>query len=64
MNIKDVNDTMILLFFYTDRHSSELTSLQVQKEYIIAILYAQHHTFMFSESEIHHEELTNIKILL
>lgn len=62
MSVKDINGTTNPLFFYTDERGRELAPSQVQKGYTIAILYAQHHTFMPSETGIRHEEPTNIKV--
>jgi hypothetical protein len=63
MEIKDV-DGMTVPLFYTHGRGSELGPSQVQKGYTIAILYAQRHTFMFSNPGIRHEEPTNIKVPL
>ncbi|KAK7888373.1 hypothetical protein LTR67_008719 [Exophiala xenobiotica] len=62
MDVKDVDGATVPLFFYTDGRGSELAPSQVRKGYTIAILYAQHHAFMFSEPGIRHEEPTNLKI--
>jgi hypothetical protein len=63
MSIKDIDGTTIpLFFFYTDGRGRELAPSQVQKAYTVAILYAQRHTFMTSETGIRHEEPTNIKV--
>ncbi|KIW21822.1 uncharacterized protein PV07_12754, partial [Cladophialophora immunda] len=62
MDVKDVDGTTVPLFFYTQRRGSELAPSEVQKGHTIAILYAQRHTFMFSEPGIRLEEATNIKI--
>jgi hypothetical protein len=64
MDIKDIDGRTIPLFFYTDGRGSELAPSQVRKGYTAAILYAQRHTFMTSETGIRHEEPTNIKVRL
>ena len=64
MDIKDIDGRTIPLFFYTDGRGSELAPSQVRKGYTAAILYAQRHTFMNSETGIRHEEPTNIKVRL
>ncbi|KAK7751357.1 hypothetical protein SLS62_006763, partial [Diatrype stigma] len=61
MEIKDVDDTTIPLFFYTDSRGDELAPGQVQKGYTVAILDAERHAFMFSEPGIRHEEPQMIK---
>ncbi|KAK5561241.1 hypothetical protein LTR46_000046 [Exophiala xenobiotica] len=61
MDVKDVDGATVPLFFYTDGRGSELAPSQVRKGYTIAILYAQHHAFMFSEPGIRHEEPTKLK---
>ncbi|MCJ1434089.1 hypothetical protein MMC27_003455 [Xylographa pallens] len=64
ISIKDIDGRTIPLFFYTDKRGSELAPSLIQKGYTVAILYAQRHTFMYSEPGIRHEEPTNIKVLL
>lgn len=62
MEIKDVDDTTIPLYFYTDSRGSELVPGQVQKGYTVAILYAKRHAFMFCEPGIRHEDPQTIKV--
>ncbi|EUC40071.1 hypothetical protein COCMIDRAFT_109712 [Bipolaris oryzae ATCC 44560] len=62
MEIKDVDGTIIPLYFYTDSRGSELVPGQVQKGYTVAILYAERHAFMFCEPGIRHEDPQTIKI--
>jgi hypothetical protein len=64
MTIKDVDGMMVPLSFYTEGRGSELEPSLIQKGYTIAILYAEFHTFAFSEPGIRLEELTNIKVPL
>ncbi len=64
MELKDVDDKTIPLFFYTDGRGTELAPSQFQKGYTVAILYAQRHAFLYAEPGIRHEEPTNIKVLL
>ena len=62
MEIKELNDNKIPLFFYTDGRGSELAPSRVRKGYTIAILYAERHAFMFSEPGIRHEDPRMIKV--
>lgn len=61
MDVKDVDGTTVPLFFYTDGRGCELTPSKVQKGYTVAILYAQHHEFMFSEPGIRLEKIFEYK---
>lgn len=63
IEIKDVDDTKIPLYFYTDSRGSELVPGQIQKGYTVAILYAERHAFMFCEPGIRHEDPQTIKVL-
>jgi hypothetical protein len=63
MEIKDIDGTTIPLYFYTDGRGSELVPAQVQKEYTVAILYAERHAFMSFELGIRHEDPRMIKVL-
>ena len=63
METKDVDGTRIPLYFYTEGRGSELVPGQVQKEYTVAILYAERHAFMFCEPGIRHEDPQMIKVL-
>jgi hypothetical protein len=47
--LKDVEDTTVPLFFYTEGRGSELKSSMVRNGYTAAILYAKHHAFAFSK---------------
>ncbi|KAI1144792.1 heterokaryon incompatibility protein-domain-containing protein [Nemania diffusa] len=62
MQIKDVDGTIIPLFFYTDERGREVAPAQVQKGYTVAILYAECHQFMTSEVGIRHEDPRMIQI--
>ena len=62
MEIKDVDGRKIPLYFHTDGRGSELAPAQVQREYTVAILYAQRHAFMFGEPGIRHEDPRMIKV--
>ncbi|WZH50421.1 SET domain-containing protein [Fusarium acuminatum] len=64
MEIKDVTGKTIPLFFYTDSRGSEIAPSQICKGYTIAVLYAQHHAFAFSEPGIRHEDPTLVKVCL
>ena len=60
MIVKDVDNVMIPLFFYTKGRGSELKSSMIRNEHTITILYALVHEFNFSEPGIRIEESTNI----
>ncbi|OBT60796.1 hypothetical protein VE03_09899 [Pseudogymnoascus sp. 23342-1-I1] len=62
MDVKDIDDTMVPLFFYTDGRGCELAPSKVKKGYTIAIVYAERHRFMFSEPGIRLERSSDIKI--
>ena len=62
MELKDVDGTIIPLYFYTDGRGSELAPAQVQRGYTVAILYAERHAFMFCEPGIRHEDPRMIKV--
>ncbi|RDL41600.1 Uncharacterized protein BP5553_01579 [Venustampulla echinocandica] len=62
MDIQDVDGKTVPLFFYTEGRGRELAPSLVQKGYTVAILYAQHHAFLFSNPGIRHEKPSNIKI--
>ncbi|KAI6747647.1 hypothetical protein HG530_015755 [Fusarium avenaceum] len=64
MEVKDVKGKIILLSFYTDSRGSEIASSQICKGYTVAVLYAQHHAFAFSEPGIRHEDPTFLKVCL
>ncbi|KAJ8123774.1 hypothetical protein ONZ43_g350 [Nemania bipapillata] len=62
MEIKDVDDTKIPLYFYTEERGSELAPTQIQKGYTVAILYAERHNFLSFEVGIRHEDPQMLKI--
>jgi hypothetical protein len=64
MELKDIDDNKIPLFFYTKDRGRELAPSLVQEEYTVAILYAQRHNFLNSEEGIRLEEPKNIKVPL
>jgi hypothetical protein len=64
MDLKDVDGTTLSLFFYTNGRGSELAPSQVRKGYMINILYAERHAFMYPEPGIRLEETTNFKVPL
>jgi len=63
IEIIDIDDGKIPLHFYTDGRGNELASIQVQKGYIVAILYAERHVFMFSKPGIRYKDPRMIKVL-
>ena len=62
MEVKDIDDEKVPLFFYTDGRGSELAPAQVQKGYTVAIFYARRHEFQFCEPGIRHEDPGRIKV--
>ena len=63
MEIKDVDNSKIPLYFYTDGRGSELAPTQVQRGYTAAILYAKRDAFGFDKPGIRHEDPRLIKVL-
>ena len=62
IEINDIDGSKVPLFFYTDGRGSELAPAQVQREYTVAILYAQRHAFKFDKPGIRHEDPRMIKV--
>ena len=62
MEIVDVDGGKVPLHFYTDGRGSELAPAQVQRGYIVAVLYATCHVFKFGEPGIRHEDPQMIKV--
>ncbi|KAH8777266.1 hypothetical protein BGZ57DRAFT_761659, partial [Hyaloscypha finlandica] len=63
IEIKDINSIIIPLYFYTNSRGSKLVPIQVQKGYIIAILYIKRHIFMSFELSIYYKDPRIIKVL-
>lgn len=55
MEVRDVNDKTLPLFFYTEGRGHEVAPTKLQKGYTVAILYAERHSFLFDEPGIRHE---------
>jgi hypothetical protein len=63
MEIKDVYDSSVELFFHTERKGNELAPSKVRKGYTVAILYAHQHPFAFGEPGIRHEDPQLIRVI-
>ena len=63
IEIIDIDDGKIPLHFYTDGRGNELASIQVQKGYIVAILYVKRHVFVFNKPGIRYKDPRMIKVL-
>lgn len=56
MELKDIDDEKVPLFFYTEGRGRELKPALIQEGHTVAVLYPQRHDFMFSEPGIRHED--------
>jgi len=63
IEIIDINNKKIPLYFYTNDRGSELALIQVQKGYIVAILYVKRHVFVFNKPGIRYKDPRMIKVL-
>jgi hypothetical protein len=63
IKIKDINGTIIPLYFYIDSRSNKLVLGQVQKRYTVAILYVERYVFMFYKPGIRYKDPQTIKVL-
>ncbi|OAX84947.1 hypothetical protein ACJ72_00672 [Emergomyces africanus] len=62
MEVKDVSERKIPIWFYTYGRGTELASAEVKKGNTIAILYARQHKFLYCEAGIRHENPGLMKI--
>jgi hypothetical protein len=62
MELLDLDDKTVPLFFYTPGRGSEIAPSQIRNGYTVGILYAQRHNFVFSEPGIRLEEPANLKV--
>lgn len=62
LEIKDVDDRKIPLFFYTEDRGNEIPPAQLQKGHTVAILDAKHHNFMYGEPGIRLENHKLMKV--
>lgn len=62
MEIKDIAENKVDMFFYTDSRGREIAPALLTKGYTIAILYAKRHAFMFSPARIRLEDPRMMKV--
>jgi hypothetical protein len=63
MEVKNVYDDSVELFFHTERRGNELAPAKVRKGYTVTILYAHQHAFAFGEPGIRHEDPQLINVI-
>jgi hypothetical protein len=62
LELTDFDHEKVPLHLYTDGRGSELAPEQIKKGYTVALLYAQHRTFMYSAPGIRHDDTHKLKV--
>jgi hypothetical protein len=62
LELADIKDKRIPLHFNTTGRGSELDMARIQKGYTVAVLYAEHHTFIYGDPGIKLEDPQMLKV--